>query len=285
MITAEFDYEAPADLDRLLDILRRDAEDTKLLAGGMTLVPMLNLGLLSPDLLISLRDIPDLSGVIEQPDCIVVGAMTRHHVVASDPLVRRFAPLLGLSAGLIGDVQVRNRGTLGGSLAHADPAANYLPAVIALESDIALAGSSGRRVVPAKDFFCGIMTTQLERDELIVSVKIPKQIMLTGCGFRKFTRVKGNFPIVCAAALWDFEKDTGKLVIGGVTATPAIVDVSSHEVAAQPVVGDLIRAAIKEPLEDQNGDAEYKLEMAVVFGVRALTDARADGSAKKVAGR
>jgi carbon-monoxide dehydrogenase medium subunit len=285
MITAEFDYEAPTGLGRLFDALRRDAENTKILAGGMTLVPMLNLGLLSPDLLISLRDIADLSGVIEQTDCIVVGAMTRHHVVASDPLVRRFAPLLGLSAGLIGDVQVRNRGTLGGSLAHADPAANYLPAVIALDADIELAGPSSRRAVPAKDFFCDVMTTQLEKDELIVSVRIPKRTMLTGCGFRKFTRVKGNFPIVCAAALWNGEKDAGKLVIGGVTATPAIVDVPSHEVAAQPALGNLIRAAIKEPLEDQNGEAEYKLEMAVVFGGRALTDARADGDAKKVAGR
>lgn len=285
MITAEFDYEAPTGLGRLFDALRRDAENTKILAGGMTLVPMLNLGLLSPDLLISLRDIADLSGVIEQTDSIVVGAMTRHHVVASDPLVRRFAPLLGLSAGLIGDVQVRNRGTLGGSLAHADPAANYLPAVIALDADIELAGPSSRRAVRAKDFFCDVMTTQLEKDELIVSVRIPKQTMLTGCGFRKFTRVKGNFPIVCAAALWNGEKDAGKLVIGGVTATPAIVDVPSHEVAAQPALGNLIRAAIREPLEDQNGDAEYKLEMAVVFGGRALTDARADGDAKKVAGR
>jgi carbon-monoxide dehydrogenase medium subunit len=285
MITAEFDYEAPTGLGRLFDALRRDAENTKILAGGMTLVPMLNLGLLSPDLLISLRDIADLSGVIEQTDSIVVGAMTRHHVVASDPLVRRFAPLLGLSAGLIGDVQVRNRGTLGGSLAHADPAANYLPAVIALDADIELAGPSSRRAVRAKDFFCDVMTTQLEKDELIVSVRIPKRTMLTGCGFRKFTRVKGNFPIVCAAALWNVEKDAGKLVIGGVTATPAIVDVPSHEVATQPALGNLIRAAIKEPLEDQNGDAEYKLEMAVVFGGRALTDARADGDAKKVAGR
>jgi aerobic carbon-monoxide dehydrogenase medium subunit len=285
MITAEFDYKAPTDLDRLLDVLRREAENTKLLAGGMTLVPMLNLGLLSPDLLISLRNIPDLSGVIEQPDCIVVGAMTRHHVVASDPLVGRFAPLLSLSAGLIGDVQVRNRGTLGGSLAHADPAANYLPAVIALESYIELVGPSGRRAVPAKDFFRGVMTTELEKDELIMSVRIPKCTVLMGCGFRKFTRVKGNFPIVCAAALWDIEKGAGKLVIGGVTPTPTMLDVLSYEIAAQPLLGDIIRAAIKEPLEDQNGDAEYKREMAAVFGGRALTDARADGDAKKVAGR
>ncbi len=285
MITAEFDYEAPASLDRLLDVLRLNAENTKLLAGGMTLVPMLNLGLLSPRLLIGLRDIPDLRGVAEQPDWMVVGAMTEHHVVASDPLVRRFAPLLGLAAGLIGDAQVRNRGTLGGSLAHADPAANYLPAVIALEADIELAGPSGRRMVPAKDFFCDVMTTQLEKDELIVSVRIPKRATPRGCGFRKFARVKGNFPIVCAAARWDRKKDVGKLVIGGVSATPAIVDVPSREIAAQPALGELIRVAIKEPLEDQNGDAEYKREMAVVFGTRALADARAEDDVEKVAGR
>lgn len=285
MITAEFDYEAPASLDRVLDALRRGAENTKLLAGGMTLVPMLNLGLLSPGLLIGLRDIPDLSGVAEQSDCIVIGAMTRHHVVACDPLVRGFAPLLGLSAGLIGDAQVRNRGTLGGSLAHADPAANYLPAVVALEAEIELAGPSGRRTVSAKDFFCDVMTTQLEKDELIVSIRIPKHAAPTGYGFQKFARLKGNFPIVCAAAAWDVEKGAGKLVIGGVSATPTVVDVSSHEIAAQPALGDLIRAAIREPLEDQNGDAEYKREMAVVFCARALRDARANADSRGAAKR
>lgn len=285
MITAEFDYEAPASFDRLLEVLRRDAENTKLLAGGMTLVPMLNLGLLSPTLLVGLRDIPELKGVTEQPDCTVVGAMTRHYVVASDPMVRRFAPLLGLAAGMIGDAQVRNRGTLGGSLAHADPAANYLPAVIALEADIELAGPAGRRMVAAKDFFCDVMTTLLEKDELIVSVRIPKRAGPTGYGFRKFARVKGNFPIVCAAALWDFEEDAGRLVVGGVSATPAIIEVPSREIAAQPALGDLIRAAIEEPLEDQNGDAEYKREMAAVFGGRALADARANADPREVTER
>jgi len=285
MITAEFDYEAPASLDRLLEVLRRDAEGTKLLAGGMTLVPMLNLGLLSPDLLVGLRNIPDLSGVTEQPDCILVGAMTRHHGVASDPLVRGFAPLLGLAAGLIGDTQVRNRGTLGGSLAHADPAANYLPAVVALEADIELAGPSGRRTVPARDFFCDVMTTQLEKDELIVNVRVPKRATPTGCSFQKFARIKGNFPIVCAAALWDFERDAGRVAIGGVSATPTVVDVVSREIAAPSALGDLIRAAITEPLEDQNGDAEYKREMAVVFGSRALADARANADSREVTER
>lgn len=285
MITAEFDYAAPTSLDGLLEVLRRNAENTKLLAGGMTLVPMLNLGLLSPDLLIGLRNIPDLSGVAERPDCIIVGAMTRHHAVARDPLVRRFAPLLALSASMIGDTQVRNRGTLGGSLAHADPAANYLPAVVALRAEIELVSPSGRRTVLAKDFFCDVMTTQLEKDELIVSVRIPKCATPLGCGFRKFARVKGNFAVVCAAALWDVRKDAGRLVIGGVTAVPTVIDVISHEITVQPVLCDLIRAAIKDPLEDQNGDAEYKREMAVVFGSRALVDARANADPMKATKR
>ena len=129
------------------------------------------------------------------------------------------------------------------------------------------------------------MTTQLEKDELIVNVRVPKRATRTGCSFQKFARVKGNFPIVCAAALWDFERDAGRVVIGGVSATPTVVDVVSHEIAAPSALGDLIRAAITEPLEDQNGDAEYKREMAVVFGSRALADARANADPREVTER
>ena len=279
MITAEFDYRAPDDLNAALQLLQHEADNVKILAGGMTLVPMLNLGLLAPDLLISLRRLSELNGVTEHPDAIVVGSMMNHYAVSTDPLVLKLAPLLGMAAKLIGDVQVRNRGTIGGSIAHADPAANYLPAIVALDAEIELAGPAGRRSVPSRAFFCGVMATQLNHDEIIVGIRIPKAKSARGYGFQKFTRVKGNFPIVCAAALADGAEGACKVVIGGATAVPVVIDVAAA--AGNGFVADLIRTAIEDVLEDQNGDAEYKREMAVVFGMRALADARADEHAKR----
>lgn len=282
MITAEFDYQSPDSIDSILQFLVEDAGDAKVLGGGMTLVPMLNLGLTAPKLVIGLRRVAELSGVREFPDAVVVGAMTRHYTVSQDPLIRRHAPLIGLAAGLIGDVQVRNRGTIGGSLAHADPAANYLPAVIALGAEIEIAGTGGRRMVAAKDFFCDVMTTALEDHELIVAVRIPKSTRRMGCGFRKFTRVTGNFPIVCAAALVEATDGPGKLAIGGVTAVPIVIDVPAGRLddGCRTAIAGSIRSAVTDPLEDHNGDADYKREMAVVFGLRALADARIDGHAE-----
>lgn len=282
MITAEFDYQSPDDLDRVLELLGGDAGQAKVLGGGMTLIPMLNLGLITPQLIIGLRGVPELKGVREHDNAVVVGATTKHHAVSGDPLIRQYAPLLGLSARLIGDVQVRNRGTIGGSLAHADPVANYLPAVIALDTGIELAGPSGRRTVAAKDFFCDVMTTMLGDDEIIVSVRIPKSNGKMGCGFQKFTRVTGSFPIVCAAALVEAMNGPGKLVIGGVTPVPIVIEVPAgrSDDGCMTALANSIRSAVTNPLEDHNGDAEYKREMAVVFGLRALADARVDGNGK-----
>lgn len=274
MITAEFDYKAPATVREIIDMIGANADAAKLLAGGMTLVPMLNLNLLSPELVVALRAATELKALSETRTDITIGSMICHRVVASDPLIKAGAPLLALAAGLIGDVQVRNRGTLGGSLAHADPAANYLPAVTVLDATIHIDGSSGPRKSSATDFFVDALTTTLEIDELITAVTVPKTDPVVGHGFRKFTRVKGNFPIVCAAALWDAVQGVSKLAIGGITARPVIlslpVGVSEWE------RDEAIRSSIEEPMTDLNGDAEYKRELAVVMASRALIDARDD---------
>ena len=280
MITAEFDYQAPTDLDGVLELLKKNAENAKILGGGMTLLPMLNLGLIAPELLISLRCVAELNGIRVDNKTVVIGSRTTHYAVSTNPLIHKHAPLLGLAAGLIGDAQVRNRGTIGGSLAHADPAANYLTAVIALDSTIELAGASGRRSVPAKDFFCDVMTTVLAEDEIIASIRIPEINATTGCAFQKFTRVKGAFPIVCAAARIEGKDGPGKLVIGGVTAVPIIIVVQAGRTDLT-ALGNVIRSGAINSLEDQNGDSEYKREMAVVYGLRALADAQANASGKE----
>lgn len=279
MITAEFDYKAPANVREIIDMIGANADATKLLAGGMTLVPMLNLNLLSPELLVALRAAPELKALSETRTDIKIGSMTCHRVVASDPLIKAGAPLLALAAGLIGDVQVRNRGTLGGSLAHADPAANYLPAVTVLDATIHIDGSSGPRTSSAIDFFVDALTTTLESDELITAVTVPKTGLAVGHGFRKFTRVKGNFPIVCVAALWDPTQGVSRLAIGGITARPVILSLPVSVSVSER--DEVIRSSIEEPMVDLNGDAEYKRELAVVMASRALVDARDDADRRR----
>lgn len=274
MITAEFDYQAPKDLSSVLKLLKQNADHAKILGGGMTLLPMLNLGLISPELLISLRSVGELKGIRLDNETVMIGAATTHYTVSTNPLIHQYAPLIGLAAGLIGDAQVRNRGTIGGSLAHADPAANYLTAVIALDSTIELAGATGFRSVPAKDFFSDVMSTLLADDEIIVSVRIPQFSAATGYSFQKFTRVKGAFPIVCAAARIDGKEGWGRLVIGGVTGVPIAIKLQAGE-ADLKALGNTIRAGASNALEDQNGDSEYKQEMAVVYGLRAFEEAYA----------
>jgi aerobic carbon-monoxide dehydrogenase medium subunit len=278
MITAEFEYESPRTLEQVFSLLANGRDDTKILAGGMTLVPMLNLGLLAPARIISLRNVLELHEISEREDALVIGAMTRHQAVATEPRVEATAPVLAMAARLIGDVQVRNRGTLGGSLAHADPAANYLPAILLLNAEFNLAGPSASRRVPAIEFFRDAMTTLLDTDELIVSVEIRKRAVSIGYGFRKFTRVKGNFPIVCTAALWDDQLNAGKIVVGGVTATPTIIEVTRELENDRSEMAEAIGQAIVDPLEDLNGDAEYKREIAVVMAGRALADAISDSN-------
>lgn len=283
MITAEFEYVSPRTLEQVFSLLAEGADETKILAGGMTIVPMLNLGLLAPARIVGLRDVIELQEISERDDAIVIGAMTRHRTVASDPRVEAAAPVLAQAARLIGDVQVRNRGTLGGSLAHADPAANYLPAIVLLNAEFNLARISGTRQVAAVEFFQDAMTTVLEPDEIIVSIQVRKRPAGIGYGFRKFTRVKGNFPIVCTAAFWDDRSSAGKIVIGGVTATPTTIEVTGDLRDDRSAMADIIRKAIVDPLEDLNGDAEYKREIAIVMAARALADAVSDSDRRRQA--
>jgi CO/xanthine dehydrogenase FAD-binding subunit len=145
-----------------------------------------------------------------------------------------------------------------------------------LDAGINLSGPSGSRQVKADEFFLDAMTTALEPNEIMVSVEIRKRTAGTGYGFRKFTRVKGNFPIVCTAALWDCGPNTGKIVIGGVTATPKVIELTRDVRDDQAAMADIIRKTIVDPLEDLNGDAEYKREIAIVMAARALADAVID---------
>ena len=276
MITAEYDYRAPDSLGEALQLLAADPDGTKILSGGMSLVPMMTLGLVAPERLVSLKNLPELRDVRETREHLAIGAMTPHCQVAANAMIRETVPLLAQSAAVIGDVQVRNRGTIGGSVVHADPGANYSPALVALEAELELAGINGTRRVPAIEFFTGLMETALADDEILIAIRIPMHEGNWGSSFQKFARVKGNFPIVCAAAMVQDRARSGKagcVVIGGVCPTPKQVLLTATDMRGRDL-GDAIRSVIDEPMGDANGSREYKTEMAVVYGTRAIAAAQ-----------
>src|SRR5438128_12292164 len=173
MIPANFDYEAPRNLADALNLLQ-SREDAKILAGGHSLVPAMKLRWAQPTLLVDIGRIKDLSYIREAGDRIAIGAMTTHAEIAGSQLLRKSSPLLALAASQIGDTQVRNRGTIGGSLAQAHPSADYPAAVLALDAQIIAAGPSGERVIAATAFFVGMFTTALRPDEIITEGRVPK---------------------------------------------------------------------------------------------------------------
>ena len=182
MLAKEFEFHAPEEVDAALDLLGNGGGIVKVLAGGMSLVPAMNLGLVRPDTVLSLNHVRGLDHVEDRGDTVAFGAMVRHERIAGDPLIRSAFPLLAAAAEVIGDVQIRHRGTLGGSLAHADPAADYLPVMTVLGATMRLRSREGERAVPARDFFVDIMLTDLAPDELLVEVEVPK--LPDGCALR-----------------------------------------------------------------------------------------------------
>ena len=174
MIPAAFDYQAPTSVDDALSALAAAGDEGKLLAGGQSLLPVLKLRLAAPEMIIDLARVSELQGIRDDGDAIVIGAMTPHHAVATDPLVAEHASLIALATETVADPQVRHRGTFGGALAHADPAGDLLAPALALEAEFEMAGSGGRRTVPASEFFVDLFTTALGDDEILTSIRVPK---------------------------------------------------------------------------------------------------------------
>src|SRR5205085_5921353 len=183
MIAQNFEYESPTTIQAALALL--STGDTKVLAGGMSLIPMMKLRLAAPERLVDLSRIPGLTGIKESGGSIVIGAMTTHHEVEDSALLRAKCPLLAETASNIGDVQVRNMGTIGGSIAHADPAADYPAALLALEAKIVIRGAKGERSVSAADFFVDSFTTALESGEIIREIVAPVEEAGTGTSYEK----------------------------------------------------------------------------------------------------
>jgi carbon-monoxide dehydrogenase medium subunit len=258
---AEFAYHAPASLEEALDLLADG--DARPLAGGHSLLPAMKLRLAEPGALVDLRGVPGLDGIARDGDELVVGALARHAAVASSEVVREACPALAQAAALIGDRQVRNRGTIGGSLAHADPGADYPTAVTALGATIVAAGKGGERTLPAGDFFTGVFTTALEPGELITAVRAPAGRRGV---YLKHRHPASGYAVVGVAAVGS-DGDV-RLAVGGVAGVPWTVTVPRGGAA------DAVSNAIGESLDGAIGDtyasAEYRVHLAGVLARRAV---------------
>jgi carbon-monoxide dehydrogenase medium subunit len=281
MKPAKFSYEAAATLDGALASLARH-DDAKVIAGGQSLAPMLNMRLTRPGHLIDINGLAELAQVHRDGENLVVGALVRHAALARSELVRRHVPMLAHAAETIGHYAIRQRGTLGGSLAHADPAAQLPLVALALDAQIELRSATGTRTVLARDFFVSIFTTAIAPDELLVAARIPIPDAREGWGFRLFARRAGDFAIVSVAATLALGPDGAiarlRLAIGGIGPVPVRAETLAGDIGGTPSpdrlarIGVTVAAAIE--IEDSEGvPAVYRRELIAALIPQALTDA------------
>ena len=280
MIPASFDYESPKTLNEAISLLA-SREDAKLLAGGHSLLPAMKLRLASPALLIDLGRIGGLDYIRDSGDTIAIGALITHAAVAASQLLRTSSPLLAQAAENIGDIQVRNRGTLGGSLAQAHPSADYPAAILTLDAQIAVTSKSGERIIPARSFFTGMFNTALRPDEIITEIRVPKTAG-AGTVYKKFAHPASGYAVVGVAVV--VRGSTSKIddVAVGIT---GVAEIAYRATAAEDALRGKPATAIADAakhaadnidaLGDNYASADYRRHLAQVYTRRALQEALA----------
>lgn len=281
MIPSSFDYVRPSTVDEAVQALASAGEDAKVIAGGQSLLPVLRMRLAAPTTLIDLGRVAELRGVREDGDTLVIGAMTTHYDVQRDALVAEHAALLKEATDTVADPQIRHRGTLGGAIAHADPAGDLLAPVLALDASLVLAGPSGRRTVPAAEFFQDLFTTALAADELLVEVRVPKH---TGwrAHYEKFNRVAQAWSMVAVAVTVRTEAgviEEARVALTNMGSTPVRASGVEAALVGVQASADSIAAAASHAAEgtnppvDSNADVEYRRHLAQVLTGRAIAAA------------
>jgi aerobic carbon-monoxide dehydrogenase medium subunit len=274
MIPAAFDYIRPATLDEALGLLARHGDEAKVLAGGHSLIPAMKLRLSQPKLVIDIGRIGDLRSISERDGKIAVGALTTHYDIESSALLARSCPLLPEVAGKIGDVQVRNKGTIGGSCVHADPAGDWPAAMLALDAEFEIAGPGGSRTVSAQDFFVDILTTAVKPGEILKSIQLP--VTAKTVAYVKFAQKASGFAIAGVAAVVDKARNGIAVGVTGVAAKAyraAAVESSLRgvELSAATIAAAAQKAADGvDPLSDIHASAEFRAHLARVQTKRAL---------------
>ncbi len=278
MIAQNFEYAAPSSLKDALGLLA--GEDVKVLAGGMSLIPLMKLRLATPGQLVDIGRIPDLNYIREDQGMLKIGATTTHYQVESSALVRSRCPLLADAAAHIGDVQVRNVGTIGGSVAHADPAADYPASLLALETRLVLVTAKGQRELPIADFFVDTFTTALEPGEIIRELSVPVEEQSVGTSYQKMVQPASGFAIVGVAAR--VKKSGGKVTMArvgvtGVSGKPyraVSVEKALEGTSGSPSDVQKAAAGVAEGVDansDLHASADYRKHLARIYTMRALT--------------
>lgn len=277
MIPSQFEFRAPTTVDEAVELLS-NGMDVKVLAGGQSLLPVLKLRMADPEMVVSLTKVDALRGVRRDGDQLVIGAMTTHAEVATDPLIAAHAGLVSKVAGTIADPQVRNRGTIGGAVVHADPAGDMGGALLASDAQMTIAGPTGTRTVPAAEFFVDFFTTAVDEDELLTEIRLP---VFDGWGadYQKFTRVAQQWSIVAAGAMVRTSGDQiaeARVVLTNMDSVPRRATAVEQALAGVPVTEEAVASACAaaaegtNPTSDLNGDAEYRRHLATVLTRRAV---------------
>ena len=281
MIPVAFDYARPRSLDEALGLLATHGEDAKLLAGGHSLIPAMKLRLAQPKVLIDIGGIGDLRSINQQDGKIAIGALTTHYEIESSDLLKQSCPLLPEVAGKIGDMQVRNKGTIGGSCVHADPAGDWPAAMLALDAEFEVVGRNGNRTIAAKDFFVGMLTSAIGPDEILKVIRVPATAK--SAAYVKFAQKASGFAIAGVAAIVD--KQRKEVAVGVTGVAPAAYRAASLEASLRG--SDLSSATIAsaaekaadgvDPLSDIHASAEFRAHLARVQAKRALELAASRG--------
>lgn len=278
MIPAPFDYHRPTTLDEAVHLLAQN-EDAKVLAGGHSLLPAMKLRLAQPKTIVDLGRIAELNYIREQDGRLAIGAMTTHFEIESSALLREKCPLLPELALHIGDVQVRNKGTFGGSLVHADPAADWPAAALALDAEFEIAGPNGRRTVQASDFFVEMMQSAVQSNEILREIRLP--LTPKSVAYAKFAQKASGFAVAGVAVLVNKQFRTAAIGITGVAAKPYRATAVENELRGKDLSSESIRTASSkaadgiDPLNDIHASAEFRAHLARVHCHRALERAAA----------
>lgn len=278
MIPSKFDYVKPSSVADAITALRDGGDDAKILAGGQSLIPVLRLRLAAPSVLIDLGGIPELRGIREEGDRIAIGAMTSYYDVIRDDLVKQHVTLLAQATETVADNQVRHRGTLGGSLAHADPAGDLGAVTLALDAELVITGADGTRTVPASEFFLDYFTTAIGEAEILTEIRFPKY---TGWGshYEKFNRTAQAWSMVAIAAAIRVEGGSiaeARVGLTNMGTTPVRATGVEQALVGQPATADAVRAAAEHVTEgtaapsDADAAADYREHLAKVLTGRAV---------------
>ena len=275
MIPARFDYEVAESPEHALELLG-SREDVKLLAGGHSLIPAMKLRIARPELLVDIGRVSSLAYVRDAGESLAIGALTRHRTLETDPLLQEHCPIVSHAAGLIGDPQVRHRGTIGGSLAHGDPASDLPAVMLAVEAELVIVGPESERTVPAAEFFRGVFDTAVGPGELLTEIRVPK---LGGAGwsYLKFTRRAQDWATVGVAAIVRKGNGDGvqeaRLALTNMGATPLRASAAEQALVAGEADPAAHMADGAEPASDVSASAEFRSHLARVIGKRAIEEA------------